>query len=187
MERYFGLVGVFAILVVAFLMSNNRSAVDRRLVVCGLCLQLILALFVLRTPWGQSFFQVLGNGVETILGFANNGTSFVLGPLNDSEKMTALFGPPGAFIFAFKLIPTLIFVSSLSALAYHVGLMQKIVELIAWVVYRIMGASGSEATSNAASVLVGMLEAQLLIKPFLAKATQSEVASAPGTPIRIAG
>jgi CNT family concentrative nucleoside transporter len=87
----------------------------------------------------------------------------------------ALFGPAGGFIFVFKLIPTLIFVSAMSALAYHVGLMQKVVQFIAFVIYRIMGASGSEATSNAASVLVGMLEAQLLIKPFLSRATQSEL------------
>ena len=89
--------------------------------------------------------------------------------------MVALFGPAGGFIFVFKLIPTLIFVSAMSAFAYHVGLMQKVVQFIAFVIYRIMGASGSEATSNAASVLVGMLEAQLLIKPFLSRATQSEL------------
>ena len=175
MDRYIGLLGIVAIFFVAFALSNNRRAIDRRLVVCGTCLQIILAVFILKTPWGQSLFQILGNGVETLLGFAMHGASFVLGPLNDTEKMVALFGPSGGFIFIFKLIPTLIFVSSLSALAYHVGLMQKVVEFIAWVIYRIMGASGSEATSNAASVFIGMLEAQLLIKPFLSRATQSEL------------
>lgn len=175
MDRYVGLLGVVLIFALAYALSNNRRGIDPRLVVCGTCLQIILALFILKTPWGQSLFQVLGHAVETLLRFANHGTSFVLGPLNDAEKMTALFGASGAFIFVFKLIPTLIFVSSLSALAYHVGLMQRIVGFIAWLIYRIMGASGSEATSNAASVFVGMLEAQLLIKPFLARATQSEL------------
>lgn len=156
-------------------MSRDRSAINWRLVVCGTALQIIFAVFVLRTPWGQSLFAFLGHAVETLLGFVDYGTSFVLGPLNDAKKMTELFGPGGAFIFVFKLIPALIFVSSLSALAYYIGLMQKVVHYTAFVVHRIMGASGSEATSNAASVLIGMLEAQLLIRPFLAKATQSEL------------
>lgn len=175
MSQYVGLIGIAAIFSIAYAMSNNRTAISRRLVVCGICLQIILAVFILRMPWGQSLFQFLGHAVETLLGFANHGASFVLGPLNDSVKMVELFGPSGGFIFIFKLIPTLIFVSSLSALAYHVGLMQRIVEFTAMVIYRIMGASGTEATSNAASVLVGMLEAQLLIKPFLSRATQSEL------------
>ncbi len=175
MERYVGLSGVAAIFLLAFALSNNRRAIDMRLVVCGICLQLVLAVFILKTPWGQGLFQLMGHAVETLLGFASHGTSFILGPLNDSAKMVALFGPPGGFVFAFKVIPTLIFVSSLSALAYHLGLMQRVVESIAWLIYRVMGASGIEATSNAASVLIGMLEAQLLIKPFLARATQSEL------------
>lgn len=175
MSQYTGLIGIAAIFATVYAMSRNRHAINGRLVVCGLCLQVILAVFILQTPWGQSLFQLLGRAVETLLGFANYGASFVLGPLNDAEKMTALFGPAGAFIFVFKLVPTLIFVSSLSALAYYLGIMQKVVEFIAFVIYRIMGASGSEATSNAASVLIGMLEAQLLIRPFLSKATESEL------------
>lgn len=175
MSQFTGLIGIAAIFATVYAMSRNRQAINGRLVVCGLCLQVILAVFILQTPWGQSLFQLLGRAVETLLGFANYGASFVLGPLNDAEKMTALFGPGGAFIFVFKLVPTLIFVSSLSALAYYLGIMQKVVEFIAYVIYRIMGASGSEATSNAASVLIGMLEAQLLIRPFLSKATESEL------------
>jgi len=175
MEQFIGVIGIAVIFITVYGMSNDRSAINWRLVVCGLSLQIIFAVFILQTPWGHALFEVLGQGVEGLLSFANHGASFVLGPLNDSEKMVGLFGPAGGFIFVFKLIPTLIFVSALSALAYHVGLMQRVVQFIAMVMYRIMGASGSEATSNAASVLVGMLEAQLLIKPFLARATQSEL------------
>ncbi len=175
MHQFIGVLGIAVIFGVVYASSNNRNAINWRLVICGISLQIMLAVFILMTPWGQSLFRLLGHGVETLLGFANYGTSFVLGPLNDTEKMVALFGPAGGFIFVFKLIPTLIFVSAMSAFAYHVGLMQKVVQFIAFVIYRIMGASGSEATSNAASVLVGMLEAQLLIKPFLSRATQSEL------------
>jgi concentrative nucleoside transporter, CNT family len=175
MDPYMGLVGIAVIFGIAFAMSNDRRAIDRRLVVNGICLQVIFAVFILKTPWGEASFAVLGNAVEKLLSFASHGTSFILGPLNDAGKMTELFGPAGSFIFVFKVIPTLIFVSALSALAYHIGLMQRVVGFIAHVINRVMGASGSEATSNAASVLIGMLEAQLLIKPFLSRATQSEL------------
>jgi len=175
MEQFIGLIGILTIFVLCLVMSNNRKAIDWHLVNCGISAQIIVAVFILRTPWGQGIFELLGHWVETLIGFVDYGTSFVLGPLNDTEKMVALFGPSGGFIFVFKLIPTLIFVSSLSAVAYHLGIMQAVVKSIARIVYRLMRASGIEATSNAASVFVGMLEAQLLIKPFLLKATQSEL------------
>ncbi|MEH6590220.1 MAG: nucleoside transporter C-terminal domain-containing protein [Halioglobus sp.] len=175
MTQLTGFIGIIAIFAIAFSMSNNPRAVNWRLIICGLCLQMILAMFILRTPWGQGLFEFLGHAVEKVLSFANDGAAFVLGPLADSEAMTAIFGPAGSFIFAFKLVPTLIFIASLAALAYHLGLMQKVVNFVSWLIYRIMGASGSEATSNAASVLVGQVEAQVLIKPYMPTVTQSEL------------
>ncbi len=175
MGQLTGLIGVITIFVVALSLSNNRRAVNWRLVICGLSLQLILAMFVLRTPWGQALFQVLGSGVERLLGFANDGAVFVLGPLADSSAMMEVFGPAGSFVFAFKLVPTLIFVAALSGFAYHIGLMQKVVGFVSGLIYQIMGASGSEATSNTSSVFVGMVEAQILIKPYMPTVTQSEL------------
>lgn len=175
MAQFTGLIGIFLIFGLAFMLSNNPRAVNWRLVICGLSLQMILAMFILRTPWGQGLFEFLGHAVEKVLSFANAGAVFVLGPLADSEIMGSIFGPAGSFIFAFKLVPTLIFIASLAALAYHLGLMQKIVNAFSWSIYRIMGASGSEATSNAASVLVGQVEAQILIKPYMPTVTNSEL------------
>ncbi|MEH6569840.1 MAG: nucleoside transporter C-terminal domain-containing protein [Halioglobus sp.] len=175
MAQFTGFIGIFLIFALAFFMSNNPRAVNWRLIICGLSFQMILAMFILRTPWGQGLFAFLGNAVEKILGFANAGATFVLGPLADSSSMASIFGPAGSFIFAFKLVPTLIFIASLAALAYHLGLMQRIVNGVSWLIYRIMGASGSEATSNAASVLVGQVEAQILIKPYMPTVTQSEL------------
>jgi len=175
MAQYSGLIGVFAIFAVAFLFSNNRRAVNWRLVICGLSLQLILAMFILRTPWGQGLFQIMGRAVEKLLSFAAEGAVFVLGPLADTATMVSIFGPAGSFIFAFKLVPALIFIAALASFAYHIGLMQRIVSAISWVIYRIMGASGSEATSNAASVMIGQVEAQILIKPYMPTVTQSEL------------
>ena len=175
MAQYTGLIGIIAIFTTAFLFSNNRRAVNWRLVICGLSLQMILAMFILRTPWGQGLFRFLGRAVEKLLSFANDGAVFVLGPLAQTDLMIDVFGPAGSFIFAFKLVPALIFVATLAALAYHIGLMQRIVTGISWIIYRVMGASGSEATSNAASVLIGQVEAQILIKPYMPTVTQSEL------------
>ena len=175
MAQYTGLIGIIVIFATAFLFSNNRRAVNWRLVICGLSLQMILAMFILRTPWGQGLFRFLGRAVEKLLSFANDGAAFVLGPLAQTELMIDVFGPGGSFIFAFKLVPALIFVATLAALAYHIGLMQRIVTGISWIIYRVMGASGSEATSNAASVLIGQVEAQILIKPYMPTVTQSEL------------
>ena len=175
MAQYTGLIGIIAIFATAFLFSNNRRAVNWRLVICGLSLQMILAMFILRTPWGQGLFRFLGRAVEKLLSFANDGAVFVLGPLAQTDLMIDVFGPAGSFIFAFKLVPALIFVATLAALAYHIGLMQRIVTGISWIIYRVMGASGSEATSNAASVLIGQVEAQILIKPYMPTVTQSEL------------
>jgi CNT family concentrative nucleoside transporter len=175
MAQYTGFIGIFAIFALAFLCSNNRSAINLRLVICGLSLQLILAMFILRTPWGQGLFSFLGRAVEKLLSFAADGAAFVLGPLANSEMMTSVFGPAGGFIFAFKLVPALIFVASLASFAYHIGIMQRIVSAISWIIYRVMGASGSETTSNAASVFIGQVEAQILIKPYMPTLTQSEM------------
>lgn len=176
MSQFTGLLGIALILASVYGFSVNRRAINWRLVVCGLSLQIFLAMFILRTPWGQQSFQLLGNAIEKILSFSEAGAGFVLGPLvSQPDTLVELFGPGGSFIFIFKLIPVFIFVASLAALAYHVGLMQKIVGAMAWLIYRIMGASGSEATSNSASIFVGQVEAQILIKPFLATATRSEL------------
>lgn len=176
MSQFTGLLGIAVIFLSVYSFSNNRRAISWRLVVCGLSLQLFLAMFILRTPIGQQLFQLLGNAVEKILSFAEAGAGFVFGPLvAQPDTMVELFGPGGSFIFVFKLVPVFIFVASIAALAYHFGIMQKVVGGMAWIIYRLMGASGAEATSNSASVFVGQVEAQILIKPFLASATKSEL------------
>lgn len=174
MSQFTGLFGIAVIIFSVYIMSNNRRAINWRPLICGLSLQLFLAIFILRTPWGQQLFQLLGNMVEKILSFAEAGAGFIFGPLiSQPEKLIEIFCLGGSFIFVFKLVPVFIFVASLAALAYHFGIMQKVVGGMAWVIYRIMGASGAEATSNSASVFVGQVEAQILIKPFLATATKS--------------
>ena len=173
-----GLLGFVAILLLAYGLSRHRRAIHWRLVVCGLCLQILIAITVLRMPGGPWAFQQLGHGIETLLHYADVGGGFVFGPLvSNPEKMIELFGPAGGFIFAFKLVPTIVFVAALASWAYYIGLLPWVVQRLAWAVDRLMGASGAEALSNSASVFVGQIEAQLLIKPYVETLTKSELLS----------
>lgn len=176
MNALTGLIGMGALLLIAFLMSNNRRAINWRLIASGLALQVLLAVFCLKVPLGRELFHNLGQGIEKLLGFSDAGASFVFGFLvGQPDKLNEVFGAGSSFIFAFKLVPTIIFVATLVGIAYHIGLMQRVVKVVAWVVYKIMGASGSEALSNAASIFVGQVEAQLLVKPYVPTMTRSEL------------
>lgn len=188
MDRYFGLIGIVLILGLAFVLSNNRKAINYRLVLTGLLIQLILAVFILKTPIGQSIFGQLGYFITKILDFSNKGADFVFGPLVNSSLLAPVFGISNAFIFFFKIIPTIIFVSVLVSIAYHIGLMQRIVAVFAKAVHWLMGVSGSEALSNVGSAFVGQVEAQIMIKPYISGMTMSELlASMAGSMACIAG
>ncbi|MFI5148448.1 MAG: NupC/NupG family nucleoside CNT transporter [Bacteroidia bacterium] len=188
MDRYFGLFGVAAILALAFLLSNNRKAINYRPVLVGLLIQLCLAVFILKVPFGQKLFQHVGDFVTKFLNFSDEGARFVFGLLVDKSKLSEIFGPNNSFIFYFNIIPTIIFVSALVSVAYHIGLMQLIVSFLAKIVYKLMKVSGSEALSNVASTFVGQVEAQIMIKPYLSGMTRSELlASMTGSMACIAG
>lgn len=189
MPNLTGLIGVVLILGTAFAMSNNRKAINYRLVASGLTLQLLLAVFVLKVEFGQNLFFRLGEFITALLHCSDAGAAFVFGPLvSEPEKMVQLFGPGANFIFAFRVVPTIIFVSSLVTISYYLGLMQRVVQVVAKVVSVVMGASGAEALSNAASVFVGQVEAQLLIKPYVPTMTKSELlASMAGSMACVAG
>lgn len=187
--KWVGLLGVAAILGLAFAMSNNRRKINYRLVVSGLVLQLAMALFVLKVEAGQLLFRQIGDGITNLLHYSDAGAGFVFGPLvKNPDTMLKLFGPGADYIFAFRVVPTIIFVSSLVSISYYLGLMQAVVKVVAKVVAYIMGASGSEALSNAASVFVGQVESQLLIRPYVPSMTMSELlASMSGSMACVAG
>jgi CNT family concentrative nucleoside transporter len=188
MDRYFGLFGVLFIFGLAFLLSNNRKAINYRQIVVGLLIQLSLAFFILKVPFGQKLFHHLGDLVTKVLGFSDMGARFVFGVLVDKTKLSEIFGGQNSFLFYFQIIPTIIFVSALVTVAYHIGLMQRVVSFIAKIVYKLMKVSGSEALSNVASTFVGQVEAQIMIKPYLSGMTKSELlASMSGSMACIAG
>ena len=186
MERFIGLIGIALILGIAYLFSTNRKAINYRTVGMGLLMQLVFAIFILKTPVGQAIFGWLGAAVTKVLTFADEGGKFVFGDLSNPVALGKVL--PNGFIFFFKIIPTIIFVAVLVNVLYHIGVMQLIVRGMAWVMYRVMRVSGAEALSNAASAFVGQVEAQIMVKPYLKNMTNSELmASMSGSFACIAG
>jgi len=187
MSRFTGIIGIIVILALAYLWSNNRKAVNYRLVLTGMGLQLALAIFILKVPVGQQIFYWLGKAINKLLDFSQEGGLFVFGDLTKISQIL----PPNIVsvgVFLFILIPTIIFVCVLVAMAYHVGLMQRVVALLARFVHWAMQVSGSEALSNVASAFVGQVEAQIMIRPYLSGMTMSELlASMTGSMACIAG
>ncbi len=167
-SRLSGLVGLALILAIGILLSHNRSAIRWRVIAWGLGLQLLFAIFVLRIPAGQALFRWLGNLVTGILGYSYIGSEFVFGELGKQHSSLGV-------IFAFQLLPAIIFVSALFAILYYLGIMQLIVRAFAVVMSRVMGASGAESLNVAASIFMGQTEAPLTIRPFLPRMTRSEL------------
>lgn len=189
MERLIGLIGVALILGLAFLASNNRRAINPRVIISGILLQLSIAVLVLKVPPVTRFFQFLGHGMEKIELFARQGASFVYGGLAAMQfDGTVANYAAGGFVFAFNVTATIILVCVLVAILYHFGIMQRVVQVIARAMNFVMRVSGAEALSNVASAFVGQVEAQVMIRPYLAGMTRSELlASMSGSLACIAG
>jgi CNT family concentrative nucleoside transporter len=188
MDRFTGLIGLVVILGLAVLMSKDRKAINLRLVLSGLALQLGLAIFILKTSLGQSIFGTLGAWITKLLEFSDKGAAFVFGFIVNQELLDKVMGPGNSFVFMFKIMPTIIFVAVLVSIAYHIGLMQRIVAFFAKLMLKLMNVSGAEALSNVASAFVGQVEAQIMIKPYLSTMTRSELlASMAGSMACIAG
>jgi CNT family concentrative nucleoside transporter len=167
MGRFTGLLGLVVILAVAWLLSNHRRAIRLRILAWGLGLQFLFAILVLRTDFGR-IFQAIGKGVNAMLEYAEVGSQFLFGPLG------AKAGPFGV-IFAFQVLPIVIFIASFFSILYYLGIMQFIVRWMALGMLKTMGASGAESLNVAASIFMGQTEAPLTIKPFIAGMTQSEL------------
>ncbi|MGD9682058.1 MAG: NupC/NupG family nucleoside CNT transporter [Candidatus Obscuribacterales bacterium] len=168
MEKLIGLLGIVTILLVAFAASNNRRAISWRLVGVGLGGQLLLALLILKVPGFTDAFALMGDGIRKLLDYSSQGAAFVFG-----EDMVK-----GKFVFLIQVGSSIIFMSALSAVAYYLGIMQKVVAGLAWVMRKTMGVSGAEALSSASSIFVGQVESQFLIKPYMKTLTNSELFTA---------
>ena len=183
MDRLIGILGIFSILGIAYLFSNNRKKIDFKLILWGISLQIFFALLILKVPGGKSIFDIIDSIIKKILEFSVDGSKFLFGNLANED----MFGPwrenfpndgtwPGfGFQFAFLVLPTVIFFSSIMSVLYHVGIMQKIIRFISKIMQKTMGTSGAETASISANIFVGQTEAPLVVKPFISKMTKSEL------------
>ncbi len=163
----FGLFGLAVLIGIAWLFSNNKKSVDWTLVATGVTLQIAFAALVLLVPGGKDAFDALGNGFVKVLSFVSAGSTFIFGDLMDTTKY--------GFIFAFQVLPTIIFFAALMSVLYHLGVMQVIVRAMAWAITKVMRVSGAETTSVCASVFIGQTEAPLTVRPYISKMTESEL------------
>ena len=192
MQNLTSLLGIFVLLAIAWLLSNNRRLFPWRIVLWGLGLQSTLAVLLLKTPWGGAFFAGARNFVNRLLSFTDAGASLLWGNLYRTGEDVVAFTNPEAghwmvtnsvtgelqslgTVFVIHILPTIIFFSSLMALLYHLGIMQKLIAAMAWVMRKTMGTSGSETLSASANVFVGQTEAPFVIKPYLGTMTRSEL------------
>lgn len=174
MDRFFGIIGIVLIFAIAYLMSNNRKAINYKTIGAGFALQVFFAIFIFKVPLGEKIFMNLGMFVQKILDFAKDGGAFVFGPLMESEKFTKVFGL-GTQVFALQLIASLIFMMILVNILYYYGIMQRVIPFLGKWMNKLMSVSGAEALSNVASAFVGQVSAQIMIRPYLEKLTRSEI------------
>lgn len=162
-----GAIGMLFIIFISYIFSTNRKAIDWRVVGIGLGLQLILAIGILYVPWIQTFFRFIGSIFVAILDFTKAGSSFLFNNMMDTQS----FG----FVFALQILPTVIFFSALTSVLFYLGVIQKIVYGLAWVLTKTLRISGAESLSVAGNIFLGQTEAPLMIKEYLEKMNRSEI------------
>ncbi|MEL6131924.1 MAG: Na+ dependent nucleoside transporter N-terminal domain-containing protein, partial [Bacteroidota bacterium] len=167
MDLVRGLIGILSMLAIAWLFSQNRKAIDWKLVGIGVGLQIVIAVLVLQAPIIGEGINAVAGGLVTLLGYSDAGAEFIFGSLIDTSQ----FG----YIFAFKILPTIVFFSALMAVLYYLGVLQKVVYAFAWIMSKTMRLSGAESLAAAGNIFVGQTEAPLLVRPYLEKMTRSEI------------
>ena len=167
MDRFIGILGIIAILGIAYLLSDNKKKIDWKLVGTALALQVVFAVLILKVPLGRKVFEGISGVITKLLDFTNEGSVFLFGDLMNTDK----FGS----IFIFQVLPTIVFFSSLMGVLYYLGVMQFIIKFIAKFICKLLGTSGSETLSAVGNIFLGQTEAPLLIKPFIKTMTRSEI------------
>ncbi|MDO4641815.1 MAG: NupC/NupG family nucleoside CNT transporter [Neisseria sp.] len=167
------LLGMAVLLAVAVLLSSNRRAIRLRTVAGAFLLQVALGALVLYVPWGRRLLIGVSDGVGKVISYGNEGVSFLFGGMV-SDKMFEVFGG-GGFVFAFRVLPMIVFFASLVAVLYHLGVMQILIKLIGGFLHKVLGTSKAESMSAAANIFVGQTEAPLVVRPYIKSMTESEL------------
>src|SRR5574344_919447 len=174
MSKFIGILGIILIFGLAFLLSNNRKAINYKTIGVGFLLQVFFAVFIFKIPLGEKLFMAIGLFIRKLLVFAKEGGTFVFGGLM-SDKFTQIFTGSGGSIFALQLISSMILMMILVNILYYYGIMQRVIAVLGRAMNKIMDVSGAEALSNVASSFVGQIVAQIMIKPYLPNLTRSEI------------
>lgn len=167
MDRLISAFGLLCMIAIAFGLSSQRKSIRWRPVISGTLLQILLGILVLKTQVGHAVFEGAKNFVNQVTGYTAEGSAFLFGPLVSDVNI--------GYIFAFQVLPTIIFVGCVTGILYHLGVMQKMVQVFAWVMMRLLNTSGAESLSAAANIFVGQTEAPLIVKPYISKMTHSEL------------
>ena len=170
MGHFSGVIGIFTLLFIAFLLSENKKNINIKTIALGLGLQFLFAVFILKTPFGTPIFSFLDKAITTLISFSDSGANFLFTSYIDGVGFH-----PGLINFAFKTLPTIIFFSSLVSVLYHFGVIQILVKFIARAMQKTMGTSGSETLSVAGNIFLGQTESPLMVRPFIDKMTKSEL------------
>ncbi|MDH5248892.1 MAG: NupC/NupG family nucleoside CNT transporter, partial [Cyclobacteriaceae bacterium] len=175
MDYIRGLIGLAVLVSIAYLLSSHRTRVDWKLVATGIILQIVIALLISKVPFVRYGFESIGGGFVKFLSFAANGAEFLFGDLAKNSQMVAGTRHSLGFLFAFQALPTVIFFSTVTAGLYYLGILQKVVYVFAWIMAKTMRLSGAESLSAAGNIFLGQTEAPMLVRPFIANMTQSEL------------
>jgi CNT family concentrative nucleoside transporter len=165
--RLMSVVGLLSMILIGFLFSSDRKAIKWKTIISGVLLQVCLGLIILKLPWGQQIFEFARTLFTGILSYTNEGAAFVFGDLTKFSRV--------GFVFATMVLPTIIFMSALMSILYHMGIMQVVINVVAKVMVKIMGTSGAESLSCAANIFAGQTEAPLVVKPYIGNMTRSEL------------
>ena len=173
MSSLISLLGIVVLLGIAYLLSNNRKAINFHTVFGALAIQVSLGAFILYVPIGRDALLAVANGVSKVISYGNEGIKFLFGALA-GDKVFEVFGGEG-FIFAVRVLPVIVFFSALISLLYYIGIMQWVIKIIGGALQRMLGTSQAESMSAAANIFVGQTEAPLIVKPYISKMTESEL------------
>ncbi len=167
MERLISFIGLLTMVAIAYLLSSDRKKINWKTVISGVALQVGLGLIILKTSYGQQAFEGARTIFTGILNYTNEGSKFIFGSLSDFSKV--------GFVFFTMVLPTILFMSALMSVLYHLGIMQWVIKIVAKIMVKLMGTSGAESLSAAANIFAGQTEAPLVVKPFISKMTKSEL------------
>lgn len=167
MDQLISVLGLVTMLSVGYALSSARKSINWKTVISGIVLQILFGLIILKTGFGRAVFEQARELFTGLLNFTNEGSRFIFGPLTDVSKI--------GFVFAFMVLPTILFMSSLMSVLYYVGIMQWLIKLAAKIMVKVMGTSGAESLAAAANIFAGQTEAPLVIKPFISRMTRSEL------------